>query len=146
MSQFAGLFKALKNEEEKATIKPSVSTEEKQARTESFTSKKSAPTKHKPKTSINKSPAQDKNRESAVVTKQPGPISAKKAETKVMLSVEEKTGRSRGKSSNPEYTQVLSYIRKSTYKDVRRALLDKSEQDFSELIENLLSEWLTNRN
>jgi hypothetical protein len=88
-----------------------------------------------------KSPAQDKNHKPAIITEQPNNIARKKAKTTVGTTLAEGIGRRRGKSSNLEYTQVLSYIRKSTYKEVKRALLD-SEQDFSELIENLLSKWL----
>jgi hypothetical protein len=54
-------------------------------------------------------------------------------------------GRPKGKRSNPEYTQVIGYIRKETYKQVRRELLD-DEREFSELIQQLLEEWLQSRN
>jgi len=53
-------------------------------------------------------------------------------------------GRPKGKRSNPEYTQVTSYIRKETYKQVRRELLD-NEREFSGLIQELLEEWLQSR-
>ena len=50
-------------------------------------------------------------------------------------------GRPRGKRSNPDYTQVTSYIKKETHKSVQRVLLEK-EKEFSELIQELLEEWL----
>jgi hypothetical protein len=54
-----------------------------------------------------------------------------------------KMGRPKGKRSNPDYTQVTAYIRQDTYKDVRVLLLQKGDgQEFSELIEELLSEYL----
>lgn len=54
--------------------------------------------------------------------------------------------KARGKRSDPEYTAALAYIRKTTHRDVKRALLDDSqERDFSDLVEGLLKEWLTKR-
>jgi hypothetical protein len=50
-------------------------------------------------------------------------------------------GRPRGKRSNPDYSQVTSYIKKETHKSVQRVLLEK-EKEFSELIQELLEEWL----
>ena len=52
-------------------------------------------------------------------------------------------GRPRGKRSNPDYTQVTSYIKKETHKSVQRVLLEQ-EKEFSELIQELLEEWLAN--
>ena len=52
-------------------------------------------------------------------------------------------GRPKGKRSNPDYTQVTAYIRQETYKDIRVLLLQKGDgQEFSELVEELLSEHL----
>jgi len=52
-----------------------------------------------------------------------------------------------GKRSDPAYEQVTAYIRKDTYKNVKIALLKENEgQEFSELVEDLLSEWLESRN
>lgn len=48
----------------------------------------------------------------------------------------------KGKRSNPDYEQVTAYIRRDTHRNVKRALLDK-EQDFSDLVESLLAQWLT---
>ena len=53
-------------------------------------------------------------------------------------------GRPRGKRSNPDYTQVTSYIKKETHKSVQRVLLE-TEKEFSELIQELLEEWLANK-
>jgi hypothetical protein len=54
-----------------------------------------------------------------------------------------KMGRPKGKRSNPDYIQVTAYIRQDTYKDVRVLLLQKGDgQEFSELVEELLSEYL----
>lgn len=50
-------------------------------------------------------------------------------------------GRPKGKRSDPNFTQVTSYVKKETYKQVKRELLD-DEREFSELIQELLEEWL----
>jgi hypothetical protein len=48
-----------------------------------------------------------------------------------------------GKKSNAEYQQVTAYIRKRTYRRVQIQLLEQdAKQDFSELVEELLAEWL----
>jgi hypothetical protein len=58
-------------------------------------------------------------------------------------SLATKMGRPKGKRSNPDYTQVTAYIRQETYKDIRVLLLQKGDgQEFSELVEELLSEYL----
>jgi hypothetical protein len=54
-----------------------------------------------------------------------------------------KMGRPKGKRSNPDYTQVTSYIRQDTYRKVRMILLQNGDgQEFSELVEDLLCEFL----
>jgi hypothetical protein len=56
-------------------------------------------------------------------------------------------GRPRGKRSDPTYEQVTAYIPRALYKQIRIALLQADEsQEFSELIADLLSTWLKNRN
>jgi hypothetical protein len=58
-----------------------------------------------------------------------------------------KMGRPAGKRSDPKYTQVTAYIQSQTYRNVKVALLlDGNGQEFSELIEDLLSEFLSTRN
>src|SRR5512135_2594937 len=48
-----------------------------------------------------------------------------------------------GKSSDPSYSQYSVYLRKSVRKKVGRALDDADTgQDFSELVEELLEQWL----
>ena len=51
-----------------------------------------------------------------------------------------------GKSSDPNYTQITAYISKQTHKDMKLALLlEGEEREISELIEELLLDWLQNR-
>lgn len=52
-------------------------------------------------------------------------------------------GRPRAKHSDPDFQQITAYIREKTYTDIKIALLQQgSKQDFSELVEELLSNWL----
>ena len=74
---------------------------------------------------------------------------AEKPEVKSDSAIEpppppQKRGRPRGKRSHPDYEQVTAYIKKKTYKETKIALLEQEEvEDFSELVEKLLSEWLS---
>lgn len=55
-----------------------------------------------------------------------------------------KKGRPKGKRSNPDFEQVTAYVRSKTYRQTKIALLQQEElEDFSELIEELLTEWLS---
>ena len=56
-------------------------------------------------------------------------------------------GRPPGKRSDPAYDQVTAYIPKALYRDVRILLLQEwQDQEFSELVAELLSAWLAGRN
>lgn len=51
-----------------------------------------------------------------------------------------------GKRNDPEFDQTTAYVRKDTYKAVRIALIQEGEErDYSELVEELLREWLKSR-
>lgn len=59
------------------------------------------------------------------------------------------TSRTMGKNRDPNYRQVTAYIRKDIDKNVRDALYDESRgqadakpKEFSELVDELLEEWL----
>ncbi|MEJ1934788.1 hypothetical protein WDZ92_31700 [Nostoc sp. NIES-2111] len=62
---------------------------------------------------------------------------------------EPKRGRPKGKRSDSNYEQVTAYIRKDTHTAVKIELLKESQngqkQEFSELIQELLDEWLKSR-
>lgn len=48
-----------------------------------------------------------------------------------------------GKSSNADYTQVLTYIRRDTHRQIKKVLIDDpDERNLSDLVEELLSDWL----
>lgn len=46
-----------------------------------------------------------------------------------------------GKRDDPEYTQISVYIRKEPYHEVKRKLIG-SGQDFSDLVNHLVVDWL----
>lgn len=48
-----------------------------------------------------------------------------------------------GKRSNTNYVQTTAYIQKDTLKQTKIALINE-DRDYSELIEDLLQEWLKN--
>ncbi len=51
--------------------------------------------------------------------------------------------RATGKSSNADFAQVLTYIKRDTHRAVKKALFDDPRQrDLSELVEELLTAWL----
>ena len=47
-----------------------------------------------------------------------------------------------GKRSNAAYTQITAYIRTSTHKNAKIALINEGRRDMGELIDDLLSQWL----
>jgi hypothetical protein len=49
----------------------------------------------------------------------------------------------RGKSSNPEFTKITAYIKKATHKRASLILMDQEKEDFSELLERLVSDWIS---
>ncbi len=58
-----------------------------------------------------------------------------------------KRGRPKAKRSDPNFTQISAYIRKDTHRQVKMKLLElESEQDLSELIQELLQQWLHESN
>lgn len=51
--------------------------------------------------------------------------------------------RRRGKRTDPEYVQVTAYVRQETYRRARIKLLESTKpQEFSEVVEELLTRWL----
>lgn len=57
-----------------------------------------------------------------------------------------KRGRpSGGKRSNPEYEQTTIYLPRILHADVKIALVREGRNDFSELVEELMTKWLKGR-
>jgi hypothetical protein len=54
-----------------------------------------------------------------------------------------KRGRPAGKRSDSQFVQITAYINKMTHRNVKIALLKSgADQDFSELVDGLLVDWL----
>jgi hypothetical protein len=49
-----------------------------------------------------------------------------------------------GKRSDPTYRQISTYVRSDLYRSVKRELL-MDERDFSDLMDELLGEWVSKR-
>ena len=49
-----------------------------------------------------------------------------------------------GKRSNPAYRQISTYVRSDLYRSVKRELL-MEERDFSDLMDELLADWIGSR-
>lgn len=49
-----------------------------------------------------------------------------------------------GRRSDPAYRQISTYVRSDVYRAVKRELL-MEERDFSDLMDELLSEWVSRR-
>lgn len=52
-----------------------------------------------------------------------------------------RVGRPPGKKNNPKYKQVTVYLREEAHRSAKKVLLDE-ERDFSELVDELLEQWL----
>ena len=50
-----------------------------------------------------------------------------------------------GKRTDPDYKQVGPYVRKDTYLRIQKHLLDQPDKDFSDLVQELLSDYLDNQ-
>lgn len=50
-----------------------------------------------------------------------------------------------GKRTDPDFKQVGAYIRKETYLKIQRLLLEQPNKDFSDLVEELLTDYLSNQ-
>lgn len=51
-------------------------------------------------------------------------------------------GRPPGKRNHPDFEQSTAYIRKDTHHAVKIALLQNGKKEFSQLVEELLCQWL----
>jgi ribosomal protein L19E len=83
------------------------------------------------------------------VSKFKGLFDARRAQTAKEEAVKRGRGRPRGyaggkRDNKEEYTQASAYIRRDVHKRVKSALVDE-EKEFSELVEELLVNWLDSR-
>lgn len=55
---------------------------------------------------------------------------------------EERQAKLRGKRTHPDYRQVTAYIPRVLHQDVKIALIQEPDHDFSTLVELLLAQWV----
>ncbi len=66
-------------------------------------------------------------------------------EVEKVEEVKPKKRKSSGKRTDPDFKQVGAYIRKDTYLQIQRLLLEQPDKDFSDLVEELLTNYLNNQ-
>lgn len=71
----------------------------------------------------------------------PVPAPEPVADPEVTPEPQKRRRKATGKRSDPNYIQVGAYIPKELNKDVKRLLVD-AEKDFSELVTELLEQWV----
>lgn len=149
MSQFAKIFESIKEtpaNDKKSNEKKSVDNLPKtktNAKAEGKSEKRSAQSK-KVTVSAAEKPTEGSSNPSVSVTedKITDSPAEQKAEAGNSLQAANSTKKS-GKSSNKDYTQVLTYIRRDTHKQIKKALIDDPlNRDLSDLVEELLAEWI----
>jgi hypothetical protein len=70
-------------------------------------------------------------------------VAAPPSPAPMVSPVTKKRGRPSGKRSDDDYVQTTAYIHKDRHKNVKIALLKLGNgQDFSDLVDDLLAEWL----
>jgi hypothetical protein len=82
---------------------------------------------------------QEAKRKEQSPAKQPAKRTVKKAATKTPIV----RARTTGRRSNPSYIGVFAYIPKTINEDVKEKLFKRKDLDFSSLVEELLSQWLS---
>ncbi len=61
-------------------------------------------------------------------------------------TITRRVGRPNAKRSDPDFVQTTAYIKKQTHRDVKISLLvEGQEREYSELIEDLLADWLKSK-
>lgn len=146
MSQFAELFKAVKSESKRS---PGNSGNKKPVPVKNLKQVKDKDDKSGENKSGDplKADAQNLKKQTQVSEKsEKAEAASNAAQRSPQLQEEPKitdTPKKIGKSSNNEYTQVLTYIRRDTHRQIKKVLIDDiEERDLSDLVEELLSDWL----
>jgi hypothetical protein len=80
-----------------------------------------------------------KRTEQSPAKEQPAKRAVKKTTTKAASVKARPTGR----RSDPSYIGVFAYIPKAVNEDVKEKLFKRKDLDFSSLVEDLLSQWLS---
>jgi len=75
--------------------------------------------------------------------KPPAGVGHAASTTQTAVGTARKRGRPPGKRSDPDFEQVTIYIRKTTHRQAKIELLKgETRREFSELVEQLVYEWL----
>ena len=104
-----------------------------------------------PETDIQQEDAEDINNKKTAKKTQPAKKTTKKSSLPTQTTTEPQTdtpkrGRPKGKRSHPDYEQVTAYIKKETHTAVKIELLKEGQKrQFSELIQELLDDWVESR-
>ena len=89
--------------------------------------------------------ASNKNKVEKVGEVKPTAASETKDPEVVATSTTPKKRNKSGKRTDPTYKQVGAYVKKDTYLQIQKLLLDKPDKDFSDLVQELLSTYLDNQ-
>ena len=135
MSKFSGLIKAVQEEKKKPVEEPRAGAQE-EVVVEKPEKKK---TVAKPKTASRLKPATAKSFPAAAKS---SIAAAKHRAAELVMEKPATKTRKIGRSADPDYSKSTMYIHQDVHQDVKRALIG-SGRDYSELVEDLLREWLT---
>ena len=73
------------------------------------------------------------------------PVPAETKDLEVATTNTPKRRKSTGKRTDPAYKQVGAYVKRDTYLQIQKLLLDQPDKDFSDLVQELLSTYLDNQ-
>jgi len=147
MSQFAELFKAVKSEsksspgnDDKVKLAPVKNLKQVKAKDEKSGGNKSGDALNSEAQNLQKqTQVSEKAGAASKAAERPPQIQAQLQEEQKIVGSPKKIG----KSSNTDFTQVLTYIRRDTHRQIKKVLIDDpDERDLSDLVEELLSDWL----
>jgi hypothetical protein len=60
-------------------------------------------------------------------------------------AAEDRQAKLRGKRTHPDYRQVTAYIPRALHQEVKIALIQEPDHDFSTLVESLLAQWVSKK-
>jgi outer membrane murein-binding lipoprotein Lpp len=88
-----------------------------------------------------------KNRKKTKAASTVEDLQSKEAAIKEDISTDnnqKKVGRPKGKRSNPNYTQISTFINKENYESAKiRLIKEGKKRDFGDLVDELLEQWLS---
>ncbi len=143
MSQFAELFKAVKNEPKNLLAN---NENKKPVAVKNMEQVKAKDNRNGENKSGNTPNSDAQNLKKQTQVSEKDRTASKPVEKPPQLQEESKivgSAKKIGKSSNADYTQVLTYMRRDTHRQIKKVLIDDpDERDLSDLVEEVLSDWL----